>query len=85
MAPMAAKQGAHRRLKTRKEYPEGIVCSIGCRAEEESIGRHLYEVLRKFDGEGADYIYSESFYTPKMGQAIMNRLLKAAGHKVIEV
>ena len=71
--------------ETRKEYPEGIVCSIGCRAEEESIGRHLYEVLRKFDGEGADYIYSESFYTPKMGQAIMNRLLKAAGNKVIEV
>ena len=28
-------------------------------------------------------IYSEAFYTPKMGQAIMNRLLKAAGHKII--
>ena len=30
-----------------------------------------------------DVIYSEAFYTPKMGQAIMNRLLKAAGHKII--
>ena len=27
----------------------------------------------------------EAFYTPKMGQAIMNRLLKAAGHKIINV
>ena len=26
---------------------------------------------------------AEAFYTPKMGQAIMNRLLKAAGHKII--
>ena len=28
---------------------------------------------------------TEAFYTPKMGQAIMNRLLKAAGHKIISV
>ena len=30
-------------------------------------------------------IYSEAFFTPRMGQAIMNRLLKAAGHKIINV
>jgi len=32
-----------------------------------------------------DRIYSESFETPQMGQAIMNRLMKAAGHQVMEV
>lgn len=30
-------------------------------------------------------MYSESFSTYGMGQAIMNRLLKAAGHRVITV
>jgi L-threonylcarbamoyladenylate synthase len=30
-----------------------------------------------------DVIYSESFPTSGVGQAIMNRLLKAAGHKKI--
>ena len=66
-------------------YSSGIIKSIGTRSDEESIGRHLYSVLREFDDCGAAYIFSESFDTPKMGQAIMNRLLKAAGHQVIRV
>ena len=70
--------------ETKRLYPEGEVRSIGQRAEEDTIARHLYEVLREFDASGVEYIYSESFYTPRMGQAIMNRLLKAAGHKVVE-
>ena len=66
-------------------YSSGIIKSIGTRSDEESIGRHLYSVLREFDDCGAAYIFSESFDTPKMGQAIMNRLLMAAGHQVIKV
>ena len=38
-----------------------------------------------FDEKEVDIIYSESFATPRIGQAIMNRLLKAAGHQVITV
>ena len=71
--------------ETAARYKNGIVRSIGSRAEEETIAHHLYEVLRDFDGDGVSAIYSEAFYTPKMGQAIMNRLLKAAGHKIIYV
>lgn len=70
--------------ETVSRYPRGIVKSIGSRREEESIALHLYEVLREFDQCQVTAIYSEAFYTPKMGQAIMNRLLKAAGHKVIK-
>lgn len=66
-------------------YTKGIIKSIGARSDEESIARHLYSVLRDFDEEEVDFIFSESFDTPRMGQAIMNRLLKAAGHQVIEV
>ena len=68
-----------------EKYPWGIVKSIGTREEEESIALHLYEVLREFDQLDVAYIYSEAFHTPKMGQAIMNRLLKAAGHTVIQI
>ena len=71
--------------ETAARYKNGIVRSIGSREEEETIAHHLYEVLRDFDGDGVSAIYSEAFYTPKMGQAIMNRLLKAAGHKIIYV
>lgn len=63
-------------------YKTGDIHDIGNRTEEETIARHLYEILRDFDDENVDVIYSESFYTPKIGQAIMNRLMKAAGHKV---
>lgn len=66
-------------------YKDGIVRSIGSRDNEEEIARHLYEVLRQFDSDQVGAIYSEAFYTPRMGQAIMNRLLKAAGHKIIHV
>lgn len=66
-------------------YKDGQVLVIGDRADEGSIAHNLYDILRQFDKIGVDVIYSESFATPKMGQAIMNRLLKAAGQKTIEV
>lgn len=69
--------------ETMEQYPAGIIKSIGSREEEETIAHHLYEVLREFDQCEVSAIYSEEFNTPRMGQAIMNRLLKAAGHKII--
>ena len=60
-----------------------LVSPAGSLGEEESIAKHLYARLREFDAEGVDVIYSEAFDTPRLGQAIMNRLLKAAGHTVI--
>lgn len=66
-------------------YREGIVKSIGSRMDEISIAQHLYAILRDFDELDVSAIYSESFQTPQMGQAIMNRLIKAAGHQIINV
>ena len=51
--------------------------------DEDAISQHLYRILRECDELHVDAIYSESFQTPRIGQAIMNRLLKAAGHTVI--
>lgn len=64
----------------------GDICkSAGDRKDEPAIARALYRILREFDDEGVTEIFSESFDTAGIGQAIMNRLLKAAGHKVIHV
>ena len=71
--------------ETISRYPCGTVKCIGSREAEETIAHNLYEVLREFDQCQVSKIYSEAFYTPKMGQAIMNRLLKAAGHKIINM
>lgn len=66
-------------------YERGLVRSLGARSREEEISRHLFEVLRGFDETDVDCIYSESFGGAAIGQAIMNRLLKAAGHRVVRV
>ena len=66
------------------EFAADVVLSMGSRADEDSIARHLYHILRECDELGVDEIYSESFSTPRIGNAIMNRLLKAAGHQVLQ-
>lgn len=71
--------------ETRMRYPHGIVRSVGIRAQEETIAHNLFAVLREFDDLDVDYIYSESFSSDHLGQAIMNRLTKAAGYHIIKV
>ena len=66
-------------------YHCGIVRSAGSRAQEITISQHLFGILREFDDLGVDVIYSESFDTPQIGTAIMNRLIKAAGHRILKV
>lgn len=66
-------------------YQADVIQSVGSRADEESIARNLFTVLRQFDDEGVTRIYSESFSDRGLGCAIMNRLLKAAGHTIIQV
>ena len=66
-------------------YRAQVVKSVGSREDELSIGKHLYTILREFDDENVTRIYSEAFDTQGFGQAIMNRLLKAAGHNVVDL
>ena len=61
-------------------YKYGVVKNVGTRENEKTIARGLYRVLREFDEENIDIIYSESFAAQGIGEAIMNRLEKAAGH-----
>lgn len=68
--------------ETRTRYRADVVKDAGHRGDEEEIAHNLYTILREFDDEGVTRIYSESFPAEGLGQAIMNRLLKAAGHRV---
>lgn len=71
--------------ETRVRYPQGEVRSVGLRAKEETIAHNLFAVLREFDDLNVDCIYSESFSKDHLGQAIMNRLTKAAGYHILNV
>lgn len=64
-------------------YGCGLVKCIGTRQDEATVASRLYAILREFDGEDVEYIFSESFSGDGIGNAVMNRLLKAAGHHVI--
>lgn len=68
-----------------KNHENWILLCMGSREKEETIAHNLYGVLRKFDECQADCIYCEGFPRTELGQAIMNRLTKAAGHKIIRV
>lgn len=71
--------------ETKELYHQGIVRSIGSRRCEGSIAAGLYDLLREMDHLGAEYIFAESFEGDSLGQAIMNRLLKAAGYHLQKV
>lgn len=71
--------------ETAGRYHARTVKSAGDREKDENAARRLYKMLREFDDEGIEVIYSEAFGAEGVGQAVMNRLLKAAGHKVIKV
>ena len=63
---------------------EGLILkSLGHEGDESSVAKALYRVLREFDEEQVDIIYSEGFGESGVGQAVMNRLIRAAGHKII--
>lgn len=66
-----------------EEYKTGKVKSIGSRQNEKTVAHNLYKILREFDEEEVDYIYSEAFPEVGIGMAVMNRLGKAAGHHVV--
>lgn len=71
--------------ETKERYRASVVLSVGKRTDEEEIAQHLYGILRECDERSVGVIYSESFQTPEIGTAIMNRLRKAAGQQVIRV
>ena len=71
--------------ETIDKYEADVPRSVGKRTDAAAAAKGLYRVLREFDDEGVELIYSESFDGEGISQAVMNRLLKAAGHRVVKL
>ncbi len=71
--------------ETMAVYKTCLKRSIGKRAQADTVAHNLYGVLREMDDLGVQYIYSESFAQDHLGFAVMNRLDKAAGHRILAV
>ncbi|MEG6588163.1 Sua5 family C-terminal domain-containing protein, partial [Paenibacillus barengoltzii] len=65
-------------------YRADCALSLGREDELETAAHRLYAALRRFDDCGVTYILAEACPEDGLGSAVMNRLLKAAGHRVIE-
>lgn len=59
--------------------------SLGSEAELGAAAQRLYAALRAFDGAGVQRIWAECCEEHGIGAALMNRLVKAAGHRIIRV
>ncbi len=65
-------------------YKTDFKLSLGKREDLEEVGHNLFSVLRQFDDLDVDIILSESFPYKGLGKAIMNRMEKASGGKLVE-
>lgn len=52
-------------------------------ADKAELANLLYDTLRSFDDAGAEVIYLEGVDTAGIGLAVMNRLRKASGNRII--
>lgn len=53
--------------------------------DAEESAHSLFQFLREFDDEGIDVIYAQAVPEDGIGLAVMNRLKKAAGGRIVEI
>lgn len=70
-------------VESQASYRADTVIACGRRSDLESVAKQLYQSLRQFDERGIEVIYAETFPVEGVGVAIMNRLEKAAGGRIV--
>jgi L-threonylcarbamoyladenylate synthase len=70
--------------ETANKYTADVVKSLGSRSDLASIAKNLFRLLREFDVEDVDVIIAEGVSSEGLGLAVMNRLRKAAGYKIVK-
>ena len=70
-------------LNINQEKYKGKVIGLGDNLDE--VASNLFNALIEMDKNKIDIIYSEAFSNHGIGTAIMNRLMKSAGYKIIEL
>lgn len=85
----ARKRGALTGILTTPEragrYEADLVIPCGSASDLEAAAHNLYAALRQFDEQAIAFIWAEAYPEEGMGVALMNRLLKAAGGRIVEV
>lgn len=71
-------------VEQEKNYPFNKII-LGSLHNPETIAENLFNSLRKIDNGNYQKAYVQFFETTGINVAIMNRLLKAANHNVVEV
>jgi L-threonylcarbamoyladenylate synthase len=66
-------------------YEADVVKSMGTRRNTDSLASNLFRLLREFDEEKVDVIFAEGVSSEGLGLAVMNRLRKASGYRIIKV
>ncbi len=69
--------------ETIAQYKAEVVKSLGSRKDLSTVAQNLYRLLREFDLEGVDIILAEGIPSRGFGLAVMNRLRKASGFKIV--
>jgi len=67
------------------EYDADAVVVCGSLARPEEAARRLYAALREFDERGIGRIWAEGCPPEGIGLALMNRLAKASGGRIVRV
>ncbi|HVP16278.1 MAG TPA: L-threonylcarbamoyladenylate synthase [candidate division Zixibacteria bacterium] len=70
--------------ETVESYRADIVKSLGSRSDLGSVARSLFARLREFDLAGVDVIVAEGVPLEGLGLAVMNRLRRASGYKIVK-
>lgn len=70
--------------ETVSDYSANVIKSLGKRTDSASAAKNLFGLLRKFDEEKVDVIVAESVPLEGLGLAVMNRLRKASGYKIVK-
>lgn len=66
-------------------FEGAVVLSLGSLEHPEEGANLLFKTLRDFDRMGAEVVFAVAFEEKGIGKAIMNRMIKAAGHKIIHL
>ena len=82
-ASLGKRTGVIASTQTASSYKADVVLDMGDASDHDEIARRLFGLLREMDDEEVDSIYSEAVSGEGVAAAIMNRLLKAAGHNIV--
>ncbi|HEX7056740.1 MAG TPA: L-threonylcarbamoyladenylate synthase [Bacilli bacterium] len=68
-----------------ESYNADLVLSLGSVRDLRQAANRLFACLRRFDEHGVSHIWAEACAEQGIGQAVMNRLQKAAAGRVVKI